>query len=140
MRIEKPNSTGRVCIACLAFLLIASSMINFSCRKVLIYPGEYKVAAREIDSLLADSVLVFGKVVSVIDTFPLFHSRIWASELSKDVYSNYDGIYNLKLPAGTYTINCEQDPGSEFRLTIKDISFLPNEKVEINFYIGARVE
>ena len=113
-----------------------------SCRKVITYKGKFRIVSRKIDTSLADSILIFGKVVSSIDTFsPMVNARVWTNELTKDTYSDNKGLYNLKLPTGTYTVNCRQDFGTnEFVETIKSTSFLPNEKVEIYFYIGGKIE
>ena len=43
---------------------------------------------------------------------------------------------SLKLPTGIYTVNCQEYYGSpEFIETRKDVSLLPNEKIELNFYV-----
>jgi hypothetical protein len=109
---------------------------------VIIYPGSSKIISRETDATLADSVLIFGKVVSAIDTASvLVNARIWIKEGPQSASSNRKGLYSLKLPAGRYTLYCKEDLVSdEFLETISTISLAPNEKVEIHFFIGGKVE
>ena len=91
---------------------------------------------------LSDSVLIFGNVYTAIDNrTPEIYARIWVNELTKGTYSDSSGFYSLKLPSGVYTINCKRENGSdEFIETRKDISLLPNEKIEIYFYLGVGVD
>lgn len=121
---------------------IAVILASFSCREVRYYFGEYKIVSRGIDNSLADSVLVYGRVVSTLDTVSgLFLSRVWTKELSKETYTDATGYYSLKLPSGTFTIYCQEYAGShEFTETVENLSLLPNEKVEITFYLGNKVE
>lgn len=123
-------------------ILLIMLLVTGSCRKVIIYKGQYKIISRKIDTSLADSVLIFGKVVDAIDTVsPQLNARIWTNELTRETHADSKGLYNLRLPSGTYTINCKEDFGTnEFIETVKNTSFLPNEKVEIYFYIGGRIE
>ena len=113
-----------------------------SCRRVYVIDGRYEIISRTVDSSLADSVLLIGKVVGALDNLsPRMHARIWTDELSKETYSDNSGTYSLRLSSGTYTINCKENGGSDqFKETIKALSLLPNERVEINFYLGMTIE
>lgn len=123
-------------------ILLVLLLVMSSCRKVITYHGRYKIISKKIDTSLSDSVLILGKVVSAIDTVsPRLNARVWTNELTKDTHTDNKGLYTLKLPSGTYTINCSADGGTnEFMETIKNTSFLPNEKVEIYFYLGGKIE
>lgn len=122
----------------LLFLLVEMS----SCRKVITYSGSSKIISRETDATLADSVLVFGKVVSAIDNkSQIVNAKIWIHELPLSTYSDSNGLYRLKLAAGTYTLSClEGGVSNEFQETMKNIPLAPNQKVEIHFLLGGRVE
>lgn len=113
-----------------------------SCRQVHSYPGKTVIIDRTIDKSLNDSILIFGKVYDVgNNNKPAIRARVWVAELTKDALSDNIGSYSLKLPSGVYNIQCNTEYGSgEFIESLKDISLLPNEKIEIDFYIGTRVE
>ncbi|HQQ98545.1 MAG TPA: hypothetical protein PLX35_14840 [Cyclobacteriaceae bacterium] len=123
-------------------ILIILTLLMGSCRKVLFYKGRHKIISRETDTSLADSVMIFGKVVSVLDTLsPRPDARVWTTELTLSARADNRGLYSLKLPKGTYTLNCQGELGTnEFIESTKGISFLPDEKVEIYFYVGGKVE
>lgn len=123
------------------FFLTAFSLIE-SCRQVQDFDGKSEIISTTIDNSLSDSVLIYGKVFNARDNkTPEINARIWVNELTKETYSDNIGSYSLKLPNGIYTINCQEHFGNaEFIETRKNVSLLPNEKVELYFYLGARDE
>lgn len=122
---------------CVSICLIAGA-----CRNIIQYEGKTKIISRNVDITLADSVLIFGKIVSAYDTLWV-HSmaNVWTDEQPKDAFTNNLGLYQLKLPSGTYTIHgshsSRQDP---FTQTTQKMKLEPNEKIELNFYLGGRIE
>ncbi|PVY41115.1 hypothetical protein [Pontibacter virosus] len=140
--LEKTSSNETVRFILVSAALVCILLAIESCREVIDYKGKFRINSREIDNSLADSVLIYGKVVSAIDTLsPMADARIWVDKLSKSTQSNLNGLYILKIPAGIFTIYCKEDFGAdEFTESIKDLTLLPNEKVEIDFYLGGRVE
>jgi hypothetical protein len=123
-------------------LVVIFCLMAIACRDVIQYDGSTKVISRKVDPTLADSVLVFGKVVSAYDTLiPEAFSRVWTDEQPKDALTNDHGFYQLKLPSGTYTIHSSKSGKlNEFSQKIRNITLAPNEKLEINFYLGGRIE
>ena len=130
-------------IACICFVLfLAAITLIVSCRRVYNYDGKSEILSTKTDNTLNDSVLIYGKVFDARDNkTPLVNARIWVDELTKETQADNSGSYSLKLPTGIYTIHCQEYYGSpEFIETRKNVSFLPNQKVELNFYLGGRDE
>lgn len=122
-------------------ILVAFTLIE-SCRQVQNFDGKSEIISTNIDNSLSDSVLIYGKVFTARDNkTPEINARIWVNELTIETYSDNTGSYSLKLPSGIFTINCQEHLGNaEFIETRKNVSLLPNEKVELYFYLGARAE
>jgi hypothetical protein len=112
-----------------------------SCRQVHIYESRHDIINRLTDSSLNDSVLILGHVFSAVDNSPAQYARVWEDQLKYEASTDITGYYILKLPSGIYTLHCLRlYTSEEFTETIKDIVLLPNEKIEINFYIGEKIE
>ncbi len=126
-------------------LIIISIIISLttieSCSRAHTYYGKSEIISKQTDSSLKDSVLIYGDVFSAVDNKTKILAIITVNGLERKTYSNRSGEYSLKLPSGVYTINCQDNLDSnEFIETINDVMLLPNEKIQINFYIGQRVE
>ena len=130
----------------LSTIIIASSLFlltSITCRQVYIYESSHKIISRATDSSLNDSVLIFGHVYSAVDnTTPELNARVQEDKLQYETSTdNTTGYYTLKMPSGTYTIRCFALFQSEdFTEIVKDIVLLPNEKIEIDFFLGEKVE
>ena len=127
----------------ICFVLFLTAFTSFvSCRRVYYYEGKLEILSTKIDNTLNDSVLLYGKVFNARDNkTPSINARVWVNELTEETYADNSGAYSLKLPTGIYTVNCQEYYGSpEFIETRKDVSLLPNEKIELNFYLGGRDE
>jgi len=135
--IYKLKKLSTIIIACSLFLLAF-----ITCRQVHIFESSHKIISRVNDSSLNDSVLIFGHVYSAVDnTTPELYARVWVEKLQYETSTDTTGFYTLKMPSGTYTLKCFALYHSEdFTEIIKDIVLLPNEKIEINFFIGEKIE
>ena len=123
-------------------LIIITLLIVNSCRQVHVYEGKSVILNKTTDTTLNDSILIYGHVYSAEDNKILeIGAKIWAEEFSKESFSDNLGNYSLKLPSGIYTIKClgKYSNSSEI-LIISKTKLLPNEKIEINFYIGITIE
>ncbi|QSE96041.1 hypothetical protein [Fulvivirga lutea] len=131
------------------FALIAiCSCINFtSCvldeiNQTVIYNGRTEIIEITYDETLQDSSVVFGKVISAVDnSTPEFNARIWTEKDVFETDSDLNGLFELKLPSGKYDIKCKNRyANSDFTEEIIDIELKPNEKLEVNFYLGVKAE
>jgi len=138
---ERIESTSFRNLLFLIFLFLILSLME-SCRQVHLYHGKSVIISKTVDNSLNDSVMFFGKVYDVgNNNLPSIRARIWVDGLTIDALSDNTGSYSLKLPSGVYNVHCQAEFGSdEFTETRNDISLLPNEKIEIDFYLGTRVE
>ena len=63
------------------------------------------------------------------------------NEVTEETRTDPSGYYEIRLPNGIYTINCLGHYSNDFEIEIlKNVTLDPNEKIEINFYIGLTVE
>ncbi len=123
-------------------LIIITVLTVYSCRKVYVYEGDSVILSRMTDTTLNDSILIYGHVYSAEDNkTPEIGAKIWTEEFSKESFSDYLGNYSLKLPSGIYTIKClGKYSNSDEVITVINTKLLPNEKIEINFFIGITIE
>jgi hypothetical protein len=119
-------------------LLIITFMILNSCREVHVYDGKTVIVKKATDASLHDSVLIFGHVYTADKhEYPEINSKIWVDESSVVTYSDTTGFYNIKLKSGVYTINCSRRYSNKNEIEVfKNVALLPNNKIEINFYLG----
>lgn len=110
--------------------------------QVVISGGRTEVGEKKLDISLQDSVLVYGKVKRADDNVtPEVNARIWARPSGFETYSNDSGYYELKLPPDILTIYCERQFGNREDLgVLNNLELLPNEKVELDFYLRVKVE
>ncbi len=129
-------------ISIIIFAGSLSYMVLITCRQVHIFESSHKIISRVTDLSLNDSVLILGHVFSAVDnTTPEQYARVWEDKLQYETSTDTTGYYTLKMPSGIYTLKCLGLIGSEdFTEIIKDIVLMPNEKIEINFFIGEKIE
>lgn len=123
----------------LKILLTIITMLTVnSCREVHVFEGRSVILNKTIDTTLNDSILIYGHVYSAEDNkTPQTTARIWAEESAKESFSDNSGSYSLKLPDGIYTIKCLGRYSNPHEILIVDNTrLLPNEKIEIDFYLG----
>ena len=113
-----------------------------SCREVHIFEGRSVILIKTIDTTLNDSILIYGHVYSAEDNkTPQNAAKIWAEECAKESFSDHSGSYSLKLPDGIYTIKCMGRYSNPHEiLIVNNTRLLPNEKIEIDFYLGITIE
>ena len=123
-------------------IIITAVLVVNSCREVHVFEGKSVILSRTIDTTLNDSILIYGHVYSAEDNkTPQNAAKIWTEEFSKESFSDHLGNYSLKLPSGIYTIKCLGRYSNPHEiLIINDTKLLPNEKIEINFYLGITIE
>jgi len=122
----------------LLFLIITIS----SCRRVFIVDSSAEIISRSIDETLNDSVLIYGFVYDAIDKdLSLSGIDIWIEESDFKTISDNQGKFNIKVSPGIYTIKCLYPHSDErFTAVLNNISLSPNEKIEIRFFHGIKVE
>ncbi len=126
----------------LLFSVLSVSVLFNNCRKVHFYEGRSVIINRTFDQSLNDSALIFGNVFSAVDnTTPEINARIWCDKIPQETLSDFEGYYQLKLPVGTYDINClgKHSNSNEVEI-LKELVLTANEKVMINFYQEITVE
>ena len=124
-----------------SLLIILVGMV-VSCHKVHIYPGKAIIVNRSIDATLNDSAIIFGMVYSAEDEkTPELNADIWIESPNIKTNSDSTGFFNLKLLSGTYTIKClGKFSNEDMIIELKNLSILPNEKVEVRFLQGIIIE
>lgn len=113
-----------------------------SCREVHVFEGRSVIVTKTIDHTLNDSTLIYGHVYSAEDNkTPQTAARIWVEECSVESFSDHSGSYSLKLPDGVYTIKCLGRYSNPHEiLIVNSTRLLPNEIIEIDFYLGITIE
>ncbi len=125
-------------------LLISSIflILAWSCNDPVIVDSSAEIISRSIDETLNDSALIYGFVYgaeTINSPFP--DTKIWIEGSDLETTSDIYGNFSLAVSPGTYTIKCLHDQYEErFTAIVKDITLLPNEKIEIRFYHGTFVE
>jgi hypothetical protein len=115
-------------------------ILVWSCRRVTVVDSSAEIISRSIDETLNDSALIYGFVYSAGNS-PYPDSKIWIEGSDLETTSDIYGNFSLPVMPGTYTIKCLRDQYDErFTAIVKDITLLPNQKVEIRFYHGTFVE
>ncbi|GAB6278022.1 MAG: hypothetical protein STSR0006_00170 [Lentimicrobium sp.] len=122
-------------------IIILLSMV-ISCRKVHTYPSIAIIVNRLIDTTLNDSALIFGYVYSAEDEkTPELNANIWIEDTNIKTNSDSSGFFSLKLLSGTYTIKCLGKYSNEdMIIELKNLSILPNERIEVKFLQGVIIE
>ena len=121
-------------------ILISSILLIlvWSCRRVVIVDSSAEIISRSIDETLNDSALIYGFVYdagTIKSPYP--NANIWIEGSDLKTTSDISGNFSLAVLPGTYTIKCLGDQQEErFTAVVKDITLLPNEKIEIRFYHG----
>jgi hypothetical protein len=125
-----------------SILLAILSSIIISCRQVHTYNSQAIIVSRSIDSTLNDSVLIYGYVLSAGDELtPEINANVWIDSTSIETKSDNSGFFKFKTTSGTYTIKGLGEYSSrEFIIELKNLSTLPNEKVELKLLQGIVVE
>jgi hypothetical protein len=122
-------------------ILLMSSILLiliWSCRRVVIVDSSAEIISRSIDVTLNDSALIYGFVYDAGDKdLPLSGVDIWIEGSDFKTISDNQGKFNIKVSPGIYTIKCLYPRSDErFTAVIKNVTLLPNEKIEIRFYHG----
>lgn len=119
----------------LALLLIFAS----SCRQIAIIESSTEIVSRGNDIALNDSALIYGSVIFAgTENMPEPGASIWIEGTDIKTTSDVWGYYSLQILPGTYKIKCLGLSNDERFIAILDnISLLPNEKIEIRFYLGS---
>lgn len=130
--------SGRLALLAIFFF----SILDTSCLDVYYIDSEAKIVGRYTDTALNDSALIYGTVVlNETDNMPYPNTDIWIDETGIKTTSDVFGKFNLKVLPGTYTVKCLAPYSEErFMMTLNDISLLPNEKIEIQFFHGSKSE
>ncbi|MBN1650453.1 MAG: hypothetical protein JW857_03940 [Bacteroidales bacterium] len=113
-----------------------------SCRHIAIIDSSVEIVSRGIDIALNDSALIYGSVIAAgTENMPEPGASIWIEGADIKTTSDVWGHYSLQILPGTYNIKCLGLYSDErFTAVLDNISLLPNEKIEIRFYLGCIVE
>ena len=123
----------------LVFFLLCMAI---SCRKVYTYHSKAIIVKRSIDSTLNDSAFIYGMVYSAEDEkTPEINANVWIEGNNIQTNSDSTGFFSIELLSGIYTIKCPGKFSNEdLIIELKNISILPNEKIEIKFLQGIIIE
>jgi hypothetical protein len=117
------------------------SILVTSCLSIHYIDSETKIVGRSTDTALNDSALIYGTVVVINSDMPYPNADVWIEGTEIKTTSDIYGKFNLKVLSGTYTVKSLDNNSEErFMMTLKDISLSPNEKIEILFSHGVKVE
>ena len=125
-----------------SFLILIFLLFFVSCREVSYSKSEVIIVSKTTDLSLNESALIYGMVYYAADEkMPYQDANIWIDGSAIKTVSDNSGSFSLKLNPGTYTIKClGRGANQEFLMTIKDLSVLSNEKVQIKFLHGEKAE
>lgn len=123
----------------LVFLLLC---MVISCRKVHTYHSKAIIVKRSVDMTLNDSALIYGMVYSAEDEkTPELYANIWVEDTDLKTNSDSTGFFSIKLLPKNYTIKClGKFSNKDMTIELKNISILPNEKIEVKFLQGIIIE
>ena len=129
----------------LRFILILSVLfLGASCLDRQFIQGKSEIV-RVSDTALNDSSLFAGYVYRVdFEDYPYDQASFEVSVPNENISTTTDsvGFYSIKTVPGVYSIKC-QSQGNTWKQLIegmRDVKIGPNEKIQINFYIGYTVE
>ena len=124
----------------IGFLVVVLLLIVVnSCRQIAIIESSTEIVSRDTDIALNDSALIYGSVIFAgTENMPESGASIWIEGTDIKTTSDVWGPYSLQTLPGTYKIKC-LGLASDERVTaiLDNISLLPNEKIEIRFYLGS---
>ena len=126
----------------LLLLLPLCVVLLSACNEVQYIDSETKIVGRYTDTTLNDSSLIYGIVImNGTINMPYSNAEIWIEETDDNTASDIQGKFSLRVLPGTYTVKCLAPYNEDrFLMTLKDISLLPNEKIEIHFFHGSKSE
>ena len=98
------------------------------------------------DTILNGYSIITGHVYHIDDTnywpYKLFPDEIWMENARDSTTTDSIGNYKIIVSPGTYTLKCQQK-GNIWDLLVeekKDVIIAANKKVQLDFYLGYRVE
>ncbi|MBN2236541.1 MAG: hypothetical protein JW729_03220 [Bacteroidales bacterium] len=129
------KTNNKIGFLVLALLLIFAS----SCRQIAIIESSTEIVSRGTNIALNDSALIYGSVIFAgTENMPEPGASIWIEGTDIKTTSDVWGHYSLQILPGTYKIKCLGLSSDErFIATLDNISLLPNEEIEIRFYLGS---
>jgi len=126
-------------------LIVAAGLLNSSCLDIHYFKGKTMLGSTT-DTTLNGSSIITGRVYHINDvnfsTFKLFPGEIWIENTSYSTTTDSIGNYKLLVSPGTYTLKC-QETGNTWDLLVeeqKNVIIAANKKVQLDFYLGYRVE
>lgn len=117
-------------------------ILAWSCNDPIIVDSSAEIISRSFDETLNDSALIYGFVYGAETVAsPVPNAKIWIIESNFETTSDIYGNFSLSVLPGTHTIKCLHNQYEErFTAIVKNITLLPNEKIEIRFNHGYIVE
>jgi hypothetical protein len=130
----------------LACLITGTLMLlNYSCLSIHYQEGKTILGATT-DTILNGSSIITGHVyhIDFLPDYPYasFPDEIWMENAQYRTTVDSLGNYTLRVSPGTYTVKC-QEKGNQWVQLVeekRDLILSANKKVQLDFYIGYRVE
>ena len=130
----------------LVYILIGvAGFLNSSCLDIHYYKGK-TILGSITDTTLNGSSIITGRVYHIEDANYMFY-KLFSDEILMEnarYRTNTDSIGNYKLlvSPGTYTLKC-QEKGNKWDQLVEEkrnVIIAANKKVQLDFYLGYRVE
>jgi len=97
--------------------------------------GYYKVTSRGINkNIPSDSCLIFGKIIDYKSNKKISYANIQINKMEIGIQSDSNGSYYLYIPSGIHQLTVYNVGNTE--LTTKEIEFISQNNIEIDFYLG----
>jgi len=130
----------------LVYIIIGvAGFLNSSCLDIHYFRGK-TILISMTDTTLNGASIIKGHVHHIDNlNYSLYNQiqgEIWMENARYRTTTDSTGNYTLKISPGTYTVKCQR-MGNEWNLLIeekRDIVVPANKKVQLDFYLGYRVE
>jgi hypothetical protein len=117
----------------LGLLMVISSCSTFKKSEVKIIKGNYEVIKLEkVNNNISSNLICI--VYDKLTNDPISYAYIEVNELKIGGFTNDDGIIELNIPKGKYTITVMN--GANTNIKTKHINFKPNTITKIIFRLG----
>lgn len=130
----------------MAYIIIGvAGFLTCSCLDIHYYKGK-NVLGSMTDAILNGYSIITGHVYHIEDAnytfYTLFPDEMWMENARDSITTDSIGNYKLIVSPGTYTLKSRKK-GNIWDLLVeenKDVIIAANKKVQLDFYLGYRVE
>jgi hypothetical protein len=130
----------------LVYIIIGvAGFLTCSCLDIHYYKGK-TILGSITDTTMNGYSIITGRVYHIEDGnykfYTLFPDEIWMENARDSTTTDSIGNYKLIVSQGTYTLKCHQK-GNIWDLLVEEkrnVIIAANKKVQLDFYLGYRVE